>query len=148
MAGLIAELEVSIPALRRFANALVRDPSEADRLVRDCLVSALDSLPSRRAETDPRVWLFSIVHNLAGRRAGRPRPRGDADSGVLAALGELPLDQRSMLVLVAVEDLSYADAAQVVGVPVDAAMALLASARETLRRAEADPAPATLRRVK
>ena len=72
---------------------------------------------------------------------------------VLAALGRLPDEQRSALLLVSVEDLSYAEAAKVLGVPIGTVMSRLSRGRERLRRElEGDSGGAVeapfLRRVK
>ena len=68
---------------------------------------------------------------------------------LLRGLNALPVEQRSVILLVSVEDLSYADAANVLGVPVGTVMSRLARGRERLRQltdgAEVRP---VLRRVK
>ena len=53
---------------------------------------------------------------------------------VLDKLARLPDDQRAVLLLVAVEDLSYADAARVLDIPVGTVMSRLSRAREKLQR--------------
>ncbi len=53
--GVLARIEASIPALRRYATALLRNRDEADDLVHDCLVRALDKLHTRREEADVRA---------------------------------------------------------------------------------------------
>jgi RNA polymerase sigma-70 factor (ECF subfamily) len=67
---------------------------------------------------------------------------------MLRALALLPEDQQSVLVLVGVEDLSYAQAARVVGVPVGTIMSRLSRARNRLRSLMDGERPATLRRIK
>ena len=57
-------LEEQIPALRRYAFALVRDHEAADDLVQDCLERALSRWYLRRPEGDLRAWLFTILRNL------------------------------------------------------------------------------------
>lgn len=61
-----ARVEASIPALRSYAWSLLRSYAEADDLVHDCLVHALDRLSTLPADTDSQVrtWLFAIMHNL------------------------------------------------------------------------------------
>ena len=117
-----------------------------------------------------RAWLFTIMHNLFISRTRRARLRGVAEPisevseavtsqrasqdehlrgrDLLRALAELPEEQRSVLLLVAVEDLSYAEAAGVVGVPVGTVMSRLSRAREKLRRSMGEEAAPALRRVK
>ncbi len=168
--GVLARIEACIPALRRYAAALLRSREEADDLVHDCLVRALDKLHTRRDEADVRAWLFTIMHNLfisqIRRRRARPvaeplEDRHEAAASLhpaqedglhwrdlLRGLDRLPKDQRSVILLVSVEDLSYAEAAAVLRVPVGTVMSRLARGRERLREyTDAEPRPA-LRRVK
>jgi RNA polymerase sigma-70 factor (ECF subfamily) len=63
-------------------------------------------------------------------------------------LAALPEEQRSAILLVSVEDLSYAEAAQVLGVPVGTVMSRLNRGRERLRQYTGPDARAPLRRVK
>ena len=144
-----------IPALRRYARALVRNHATADDLVQDCLERAVSHWNQRR-EGDPRPWLFTILHNLAVNQFRQSKTRGphvtidetsENDLGenavqeqklmyqdVLNKLAKLPEDQRSVLLLVAVEDLSYADAAKVLDIPVGTVMSRLSRARERLQQ--------------
>lgn len=148
-------VEPLIPALRRYAWALVRDHALADDLVQDCLERAVSRWHQRR-EGDPRPWLFTILHNLAVNQFRRSKARGrhvaieetsESDLGedavqerrlmyqdVLNKLARLPEDQRAVLLLVAVEDLSYADAARVLDIPVGTVMSRLSRARERLQQ--------------
>jgi RNA polymerase sigma-70 factor, ECF subfamily len=168
--GVLTRIEASIPSLRRYAIALLRSRDEADDLVHDCLVRALDKLHTRREEADVRAWLFTIMHNLfisqMRRRRSRPAPEvldethesavglppaqedalhwRDLQRGLLL----LPEEQRSVILLVSVEDLSYAEAAQVLGVPVGTVMSRLARGRDRLRQYTGQEARATPRRVK
>jgi RNA polymerase sigma factor (sigma-70 family) len=144
-----------IPALRRYARALVRDRAVADDLVQDCLERAVGRWHQRR-EGDPRPWLFTILHNLAINEFRRGTKRGkhvgydeanEAELGLEAVqerklmcrdmldkLARLPGEQRSVLLLVAVEDLSYEEAAKVLDIPVGTVMSRLSRARERLQR--------------
>lgn len=152
-------IERHIPALRRFAQALLRDGAAADDLVQDCLERALSRWHLRRAEGDLRAWLFTILHNLFlnGRRgAGR---RGEAvpveeETGAtladdaaasaaegrliwrdaLAGLAALPEEQRVVLLLVGVEDFSYEETARMLGVPPGTVMSRLSRGRARLHR--------------
>jgi RNA polymerase sigma-70 factor (ECF subfamily) len=168
--GEVDRIEQCIPALRRYAWALLRNRDDADDLVHDCLVRALDKLHTRRGDADVRAWLFTIMHNLFvsqhRRRNARPvmEPLDDDHHSaaslrpsqedallwrdMLRGLERLPEEQRSVVLLVSVEDLSYAETASVLGVPVGTVMSRLARGRERLREyTDADPRPA-LRRVK
>lgn len=160
-------IESHIPALRRYAWALVRRSDAADDLVQDCLERALSRADTFRAEGEMRAWLFSILHNLfvsERRRAARRRLVGldeapeIAVSGgqesavrmreVFAAIEILPDEQRAVLLLVGVEDLSYDEAARVLDVPVGTVMSRLSRGRERLRRALADKPHERLRVVR
>lgn len=148
-------IEAEIPRLRRFALALTRDGALADDIVQDCLERALAAWATRRDDASLRAWLFAILHNTwrsrRAREGNRPdsRPLDDsieepASSGgqwerlelrdLDAALGLLPEEQRSLLLLVVVEGLSYEDAARVQDVPLGTVMSRLMRAREKLRR--------------
>ena len=71
-----------LPRLRRYAIALMRDRVEADDLVHDVVVRALDKLHLWREGTNMRTWLFTIMHNL---HANEMRRRS-------RALDSVPLD--------------------------------------------------------
>ncbi|HZZ33989.1 MAG TPA: sigma-70 family RNA polymerase sigma factor [Phenylobacterium sp.] len=165
MQDAIALIEPIIPALRRYAFSLVGPNGDADDLVQDCLERAIGRWGQRRVDGEVRTWLFSILHNLAVSRFRRTRRRGlgvaleDAPASALAtlpaqedvvrrrdllrALGQLSEDQRSVLLLVSVEDLTYAQAARVLGLPLGTVMSRLSRARESLRKLmEGQPAKA------
>jgi RNA polymerase sigma-70 factor (ECF subfamily) len=162
-------VEPLIPGLRRYARALLKDRAAADDLVQDCLERVITRWSQRHG--DVRSWVFTILHNLAMSRFRQTARRGttiqpeDAEAllseappqesrllgrDILAALDALPDDQRSVVLLVGVEDLSYADAAKVLGVPVGTVMSRLSRGRERVRQfLENGPAePVRLRSVK
>jgi RNA polymerase sigma-70 factor (ECF subfamily) len=174
-ADMVRVIEPIVPALRRYARALLRDPTEADDLVQDCLERAVASWHQRREDGDPRAWIFTILHNLAMTRLRRTAQRpahvalddaGDASLALappqqhrlhhrdlLSALSQLPEEQRAVLLLVTVEELSYADTARILDVPIGTVMSRLSRARERLfRLMSGEPRPETarplLRRVK
>jgi RNA polymerase sigma factor (sigma-70 family) len=155
MKDMLLEVEPLIPALRRYARALVRHRANADDLVQDCLERAVSRWRQRR-DGDVRPWLFAILHNLAVDQFRRATTRGNqlpidvarednfAEAAVqeqklmcqdvLTKLARLPEDQRAVLLLVAVEDLSYAQTAKVLNIPVGTVMSRLARARERLQQ--------------
>jgi RNA polymerase sigma factor (sigma-70 family) len=155
MDDMLRQVEPLIPALRRYARALLRDRANADDLVQDCLERAVSRWYQRR-DGDIRSWLFTILHNLAVSQFRRSAARGkhvlidetnEDDFGeaavqeqrlmyrdVLNKLATLPEEQRAVLLLVAVEDLSYADAASVLDIPVGTVMSRLSRARERLQQ--------------
>jgi RNA polymerase sigma-70 factor (ECF subfamily) len=160
-----ARLERQIPALRRYAFALARNAAEADDLVQDCLERALSRWSLRRADGDLRAWLFAILRNQFVNAYHRNKRRGvqveeaDAQSpagqdralelgDALAALDLLPEDQKSLLLLVGVEDFSYAEAAAVLGIPEGTVMSRLSRARKRLREILESGRVPLLRRVK
>jgi RNA polymerase sigma-70 factor (ECF subfamily) len=151
-----ALIEVQIPGLRRFACALLRgDRERADDLVQDTLERALSSWHLRRTEGNLRSWLYTILYNrflsdqLRARRRGLhdaltertelPGIDGGQDSALeyrdlMRAFSALPEEQRAVLSLVGVEDLSYAETARVLGVPIGTVMSRLSRGRERLRQ--------------
>jgi RNA polymerase sigma-70 factor, ECF subfamily len=169
MSEMAALIEPHIPALRRYAFALIREDASADDLVQDCLERAVARWHLRRSDGDVRAWLFTILHNLFVSQRRQALRRGphraledvEHETGVpgaqehavihrdmLRALASLPEEQQSVLVLVGVEDLSYAEAASIVGVPVGTIMSRLSRARDRLRGLMNGERPATLRRIK
>ena len=140
-----------IPRLRRYARALAGARDAADDLVQDTLERAWSKLHLYRRGTDLRAWLFTVMHNVYvnQRRAARvnvpldedmpelAQPVREVDTLVLrdldAAIRRLPPDQREVLLLVALEDMSYAEAADTLGIPIGTVMSRLARAREKLR---------------
>lgn len=147
-------IEPLIPALRRYARALMRERAAADDLVQDCLERAISRWHQRRQEDDARSWIFAILHNLAMTRLRRASqrpvhvPLDDTEAAHLSfaprqedglrhrdlmdALAELPEEQRTVLLLVTVEELSYADTARVLDIPIGTVMSRLSRARERL----------------
>lgn len=140
-----------IPRLRRYARALVGERAAADDLVQDTLERAWSKLHLYRDGTDLRAWLFTVMHNVHVNqvRASRPTTVLDDEMPELAqravqgdallvrdlerAIAALPAAQREVLLLVALEDLSYDETARVLGIPIGTVMSRLARAREKLR---------------
>lgn len=165
-----SQLETQIPSLRRYARALCGDKAQADDLVQDCLERALSRLPSWRRGGDVRPWLFTILRHLwideMRRRNARPglvdlddhadtlavaTPPAQGHALALrdlaGALAMLAPEQRETLLLVGLEGLSYAQVAEVTGVPVGTVMSRLKRGRDRLSQVLHDGGPA-LRRVK
>ena len=149
-----------LAALRRYARSLVRDSSEAEDLVHDALVKAYERRVTFRGGANLRSWLFAIVHNThvdRGRMLRTQQVRDDAASAhavssypavqeqavhlrqVREAFMALPEEQREALHLVAVEDMSYQEAADTLGIPVGTLMSRISRARARLRSLEDDP---------
>ena len=143
----------AMPHLRRYARALTLNLDAADELVQDCLERALRKIHLLRDETRLRAWLFTVMLNIFRNqlRRGRSAPRlvpmdeerlpassPGIDQAmelktVLALLGKLPEDQREALTLVALEEVSYQEAAEILEVPIGTIMSRLSRARERLR---------------
>ncbi|TIS46136.1 MAG: sigma-70 family RNA polymerase sigma factor, partial [Mesorhizobium sp.] len=125
-------------SLRRYARSLTRDSADAEDLVHDALVRAYERRGTFRSGGNPRAWLLAILHNIfidrmrsrrsetarieqAGRLAEQNMPASQDHSVRLSQVREaflsLPEEQRAALHLVAIEGLSYAEAAEVSGVP-------------------------------
>jgi RNA polymerase sigma-70 factor, ECF subfamily len=156
-----------IPRLRRYARALVGDRSVADDLVQDTLERAWAKFHLYRGGTDLRAWLFTVMHNVHVNRVRAYRPTdaltddmpetaqraSQGDSLMVRdldrALAKLPQEQREVLLLVALENVSYDEAARALGIPIGTVMSRLSRARERLRTMMLDgPASAKLTVVK
>jgi len=140
-----------IPRLRRYARALVGERAAADDLVQDTLERAWSKLHLYRRGTDLRAWLFTVMHNVHVNRVRAARPTEpledempelaqratQGDSLVVRdlerSIAALPQAQREVLLLVALEDLSYEETARALGIPIGTVMSRLARAREKLR---------------
>jgi RNA polymerase sigma-70 factor (ECF subfamily) len=151
-------VEAHIPALRRFACALLRgDRERADDLVQDCLERALAHWHKRQPDRALRGWLFTILFNRfvtdhrRRRREFAHRSLDDVDEAdlpggdgaqerslacrdLLRGFAELPQDQRTVLLLIGVEDFTYEQTACALGVPIGTVMSRLSRGRERLRR--------------
>jgi RNA polymerase sigma-70 factor (ECF subfamily) len=158
-----------IPRLRRYARALTGERVAADDLVQDTLERAWDKLHLWRERSDLRAWLFTIMHNLfvnqIRRRAAARFVSMDGDAMDLheaapqtdkleirdldTALRGLPEEQREVLLLIGLEQLSYEEAAKTLGIPIGTVMSRLSRGRERLRRSMMGmPEAATLRVIK
>ena len=156
-----------IPRLRRYARALTGRADAADDLVQDTLERALEKWHFWQRGRELRPWLFSIMHNLHidhCRRAGRieygdadelPEAAQRADQGdalelrdLDRALALLPVEQREVLLLVGLEELSYAEAAQALQLPQGTVMSRLSRARARLKAILAGEPVAQLKVVK
>jgi RNA polymerase sigma-70 factor (ECF subfamily) len=162
----------AIPRLRRYARSLTHAPAPADDLVQQTLERALAHWTHFDPQRDMALWLLSIAHNahLDGLRRDsrmtvtdpvdlqRAQDENGGDPGVdvglrldlQAALNLLSPEQREPLLLVCVEQLSYAEVASVMNIPVGTVMSRVCRARATLRKflsAEEAAAAPVLRRV-
>jgi RNA polymerase sigma-70 factor (ECF subfamily) len=145
----------ALPVLRRFALSLCRRPDVADDLVQTTVERAVAARERFDPATRLRPWLFRILRNAwidAGRRQATRGTEIDvhdapdaavhdgaraAEAALLlrqteAALATLPAEQREVIVLVCFEELTYAEAAEVLGIPKGTVMSRLARGRVAL----------------
>jgi RNA polymerase sigma-70 factor, ECF subfamily len=149
-----ADLEAVVPRLRRYARALTGNREAADDLTQDTLERAWTKRALWQPGTDLRAWMFTVMHNVFVNGARRSRPTVSLDdmalddvgaatatsveTGVVLAelaraLSLLPGEQREVLLLVGLEQFSYAEASEVLGVPIGTVMSRLSRGRERLR---------------
>ena len=147
-----------LDAAFNYARWLTRNEADAEDVVQDACVRAMRFFSSLR-DDDARAWLFTIVRNAWYSRVSRKanvaegtrlndgqdeRPDNALDPEerllqqhtvglVRAALEQLPVDFREVIVLREIEGLSYKEIAEVAGVPVGTVMSRLARARERLQ---------------
>ena len=152
MTSTIELIEAEIPRLRRYARFLVRDIDAADDLVQDCLVKALAKIASWQPGTNLRAWLFTILRNgyFNDLRRKNRSPIVDTDDvpfgmtpsnqdhhmallEVQQVFLNLSEEHRDVLTLVAIEGLSYEEAATIIDVPIGTVRSRASRARQALR---------------
>ena len=152
-----------IPHLRRYARSLLRGEDEADDLVQECLMRAMRNQHSFKPGTNMRGWMFTILHNLyidlvrkratarslsmlhdtSGQQNAGPNQLHSVELGRLeAALSQLQEDQKSTLMLIALEGMSYQEVASITGVAVGTVKSRVWRAREALRELMTKPVEA------
>ena len=152
----LPELEV----LARVAYSITRNTADAEDLVQETLLSAYRAI-ERFDGAHPRAWLFTIMRNAEAKRHRRRRPqllrdpqgrlesadpRAAVDSPeevvvgaqfeavVSQCLAALPEHHRHVIELVDMDGLTYAEAAEVIGVPVGTVMSRLHRGRTRIRQ--------------
>jgi RNA polymerase sigma-70 factor (ECF subfamily) len=147
-----SQIAQHLPRLRRYARALTGDRNAADDLVQDTVERALSRFHLWRPGSDLRAWLFTIMHNIyvnqtrsrirhphepLDESAAEDLHMREPDWGTLRdieeALARLPAEQRSVLLLVGLEQFTYEEAARVLEVPLGTVMSRLSRGRERLR---------------
>lgn len=161
-------IQAELPRLRRYARALVGNREAADDLVQDTLERAWTRASQWQSGTNLRSWLFAIMHNLRidqMRRPTLPETSLDLDaidfparatqtdqieiSELDTALAALPEEQRAVLLLIALEDMSYTEVATTLAIPMGTVMSRLARGRERLKQTlEKRSTPTPLRVVR
>ncbi len=164
------QLVAELPYLRRFARGLCGDASLADDLVQDCAARALDKSHLYDPARPLRAWLYAILRNIfiSGlRRASKLQIVKTVDAledgeGAVApeqesrisvdqiaqALDQLPQQHREILLLVSLEEMSYRETAEIVGVPIGTVMSRLSRARSKMQEILEERGTPILRRVK
>jgi RNA polymerase sigma-70 factor, ECF subfamily len=155
-------IEAEIPRLRRFARYLARDADVADDLVQECLLRAVSRIDSWEPGTNLRAWLLTILRNVfltelrrirrtpirsepdeaqqaAAQEAAGASHHNDQDfaiylAAVQRAFNRLGEEHREILLLVAVEELTYEEAAAVLNIPIGTVRSRLSRARTALRQ--------------
>ena len=159
MSSFAADLIALLPRLRRFARALAGSADAADDLVQEACERALRAAASFIPGTRFDAWMFRIVRNAwidsHRRRAARGGEHADLDAaGEVAgsdgrvdgafrddlmdaerAMLRLPSEQREALMLTCVEGLTFAEAAEVLGIPAGTVMSRSARGRIALAEA-------------
>jgi RNA polymerase sigma-70 factor (ECF subfamily) len=165
------ELMEHVPRLRRYARALIHNQDLADDLVQDTLERALGRATLFEPGTDLRAWLFTIMHNVFANQVRKASMRAvhvsvDDDSVAESefavpaaetrslemrdldyALQRLPAEQREVVLLVGLEEMSYADVALTLDIPLGTVMSRLSRGRERLRTIMAGTQPGAKLRV-
>jgi RNA polymerase sigma factor (sigma-70 family) len=147
------ELTQMLPALRRFAYSLTGSVHDADDLVQNCLMRLLQSPPP--ADVPLVKWAFRVCRNLwiddyrarkvqrlgAERHKNESQTCKDGEAEMLdelsirevgRAMDSLSTEQREVLSLVAVQGMSYQEAADVLAIPSGTIMSRLARARANI----------------
>ena len=154
MTDVVGGLRAHVKGLRRYAMALTRDPELVDDLVQETLRRALTYSRKGREIRDLRAYLFTILHNVRvdeltqNGKSGKVVPITENAvqltclptqdlriecREVSEALSLLSEEQREVILLIALEGLSYRDTAEILGVPIGTVMSRLNRGREALR---------------
>ena len=142
-----------LKGLSRYALALTRDPVDADDLLGEVVVRALDNEASFQPGTNLRAWLFTMEHNLFINGKGRERHKRTlasvlqlqpqtgmhgAESSIelrqiRAAIARLNETARQVLLLIAIEGLKYEEVASLLHLPLGTVRSSLFRTRAKLR---------------
>jgi RNA polymerase sigma-70 factor (ECF subfamily) len=145
-----------IPRLRRYARALTRNRDRADDLVQETLIRAIAKAHLWQPGTDLRAWVFTIMHNV---HVNLVRQAARYEEGMVAiedlgpslvatadptasrqlreldlALARLPEAQRSVILLVGLEGMSYEQATEILNIPIGTVRSRLSRGRDRLRQ--------------
>jgi RNA polymerase sigma-70 factor (ECF subfamily) len=153
--------ELAMPLFARlynFACWLTQDRAAAEDLVQETCMKALKGFSSFRQGTNFRAWIYRILRNAfltsqAGLKASVSLDAGDdappepatvetpesvllarmESDAIQAALEELPVHFREMILLCDLEEMSYQEIALAIGIPIGTVMSRLSRARKAMR---------------
>ena len=150
-----SELAAVWPRLRRFAYALARNRADADDLAQAAAEKAFKSFHQFQPGTRFDSWMFRICRTVAidlfrsgTRRAGHEAPAEAAEhigydptsateaaidlGTAMAAMQQLPEEQREVVALILIEGFGYREAAEILGQPIGTVSSRLARGRQAL----------------
>lgn len=151
------DMEADLLAMRRYARALARDDSDADDVVQDALLRAIERQETYQPHRSRTRWLLAIVHNvfISGKRRQAAEIRRDEHfaqtllssidpqqeeqvrlTEIARSFAALPDNQRAVLHLTAIEGMSYQATADLLHIPIGTVMSRLSRARAALREGE------------
>ena len=145
-------------SLYNFAHWLTHNREEAEDLVQETYLKALKGFVSFQQGTNFRAWIYRILRNtFLTSRSGLsvkmtvPLDREEDAIGLTAdtpeavllaradqqmvqsALERLPVQFREVILLCDIEEMSYQEIAEIVGIPIGTVMSRLSRARKSLR---------------
>jgi RNA polymerase sigma-70 factor (ECF subfamily) len=153
--------ELAIPlfdSLYNFARWLTQNPNDAEDLVQETYLKALHGYKSFEPGTSFRAWIFRILKNTFLSSCSRLERRmtdaleSEEDlpatsvtpesmlirhsniNAVRAAIEQLPVIYREIILLCEVEDASYRETADILSIPIGTVMSRLARARAMVRK--------------
>jgi RNA polymerase sigma-70 factor, ECF subfamily len=145
-----ARLTAQLPRLRRYAASLCRNPADREDLVQNTCLKALAGRKSWDPSSNFNAWSCRIMRNQwidtfrQRQTRGQEQPADETEDlagheasselqlyvqQVKRAISQLPEEMCEVLSLVCIEELSYKDAAEVLGIPIGTVMSRLARAR-------------------
>jgi RNA polymerase sigma-70 factor (ECF subfamily) len=152
-----AEAMPHIDRLFRHAMWLAGNRAEAEDLVQETMVQALQSFHRFTLGTNCRAWLVTILKHVRANRLRKqdrvivdstleervahvvpfvpPIPDGLTDEDMLLALREIPVHHQEVILLCDVEEMTYKEIAAALEIPIGTVMSRLNRGRELLRSA-------------
>ena len=151
-----AEAVPLMPDIFRVAKWLARDTTIAEDLTQETFIQALKSFHRYSPDTNCRAWLITILYRVNGKRrmklgqlklvedteeqiaetvAFEPSiPQHLTDEDILRAIERVPKKFSEVVMLTDVEDMSYKEAADLLGIPIGTVMSRLHRGRRLLRQ--------------